>query len=621
MTLRGRLTIFSSVSTLLVAAVLVFAAWMTQGVTEERFEAAINNGRATLWQFVVATQIERMEPHVSRLTRNRDMLKGFAAGDHARVAETAMPSYNFLNSTSVIDRMQIATPDGEIIFSAGTRFGGKGVKQLIYSAVREKKLASGVERDDDGKLMAVLAFPLFQRAKLIGVGIYERELSSALIDLKGDRGLEAAIIGRGGSLEYSTNEELVAALTIEQPQPGEEHFEVVSHGGAAYAISILPVKGFDGGDLAHLVTLSDYTASYRLQNRVKVGSYVATILVIISVVGGGLFYLRHQLRPLSDASQGMRVIASGDLTYNVTTRATGELGEMLDSLGTMSEQLREMLASVEGATEEVRQSAHRLFASSAKTSGRIEAQRSDTGSAAQAVEEMRQIIYGVEQTLANADQTANGANEQAVHGREVVSGVVDAITTLSREVVNTCQVIERVGEQSESIGSVLDVIRGIAEQTNLLALNAAIEAARAGEQGRGFAVVADEVRTLATRTSSSIKEIEKMIVALQNGTREAVTAMRSSSDQAQRGEEEVREAGDSLDAISSAVSAINGANSSMSSEVGRASDVVRQVLGSVNSIRESADGNAREAQRTTEASQELERLSEKLKELVARFKV
>ncbi len=103
----------------------------------------------------------------------------------------------------------------------------------------------------------------------------------------------------------------------------------------------------------------------------------------------------------------------------------------------------------------------------------------------------------------------------------MVSQLIKLFTNLS----DASGAVEKLSQDSQEVGSVLDVIMNISEQTNLLALNAAIEAARAGESGRGFAVVADEVRTLASRTQKSAVEIESMIKKLQEAAKDGVSVI------------------------------------------------------------------------------------------------
>ena len=122
-----------------------------------------------------------------------------------------------------------------------------------------------------------------------------------------------------------------------------------------------------------------------------------------------------------------------------------------------------------------------------------------------------------------------------------MSSTVDSINKLSEQISNAATSIDKLSNDSQEVGRVLDVIRGITEQTNLIALSAAIEAARAGEQGRGFAVIADEVRSLASRTEHSTQEIQGMIESLQLGSKEAVTVMQQSSVQVENSVENVNQ--------------------------------------------------------------------------------
>ncbi|EPJ2812359.1 methyl-accepting chemotaxis protein, partial [Pseudomonas putida] len=164
--------------------------------------------------------------------------------------------------------------------------------------------------------------------------------------------------------------------------------------------------------------------------------------------------------------------------------------------------------------------------------------------------------------------------------------------------------VEGLAQNSEKIGSVLEVIRSIAEQTNLLALNAAIEAARAGEAGRGFAVVADEVRNLARRTQESVEETRQVIEALQNGTQEVVGAMDHSHRNAQSGVAQVGQAVTALQRIGQAVTVITDMNLQIASAAEEQSAVAEEINSNVATIRdvtESLSGQANESARVSQS--------------------
>jgi methyl-accepting chemotaxis protein len=181
-------------------------------------------------------------------------------------------------------------------------------------------------------------------------------------------------------------------------------------------------------------------------------------------------------------------------------------------------------------------------------------------------------------------------------------------------------VITTLEGRSESIGGVLEVIRGIAEQTNLLALNAAIEAARAGEQGRGFAVVADEVRSLASRTQEATKEIREMIEQLQRGAKEAVAAMGIGREKAQAGVEQAEAAGQALQAITSATTTINQMNQRIAGEAEQQSSVVNNIKGLVATITEVNELTVDGMEQTAHSCDNLRAMAKDLDRISSQFR-
>ncbi|MCG6330638.1 methyl-accepting chemotaxis protein [Vibrio alginolyticus] len=181
--------------------------------------------------------------------------------------------------------------------------------------------------------------------------------------------------------------------------------------------------------------------------------------------------------------------------------------------------------SVKDSCEETRASANSAATNSQQVTENLSAQKVEIDSVATAVNEMQASSSEISNNAQATAEATLEAQNTMIDSRSVIDNVNQSVLELVGELGEISKVVIRLNQQTEQIGTVVEVINGIAEQTNLLALNAAIEAARAGEQGRGFAVVADEVRTLAKRTQESTTEIKSAIEGIQNGSKSAVSAL------------------------------------------------------------------------------------------------
>ncbi len=322
----------------------------------------------------------------------------------------------------------------------------------------------------------------------------------------------------------------------------------------------------------------------------------------------------HELEKASDS------MAGGDLTARVAYKGKDELGHIARSFNTLGEKFHTVIHELSAATTQLTSAAEETSAVTEETSAGIRQQQSEIEQVATAMHEMTATVQEVAHNANSAAGAAHKADEEADTGKRVVAQTIEAIDVLATEVERAAQVIQKLEQDSEEIGTVLDVIRGIAEQTNLLALNAAIEAARAGEQGRGFAVVADEVRTLASRTQQSTQEIQGMIERLQNGARDAVKAMETSRSRAQVGVEQAAQAGTSLDSITRSVTTINDMNAQIASAAEEQSAVAEEINRKISTISDVAQSTAQGAQQTATASEQLAQLAEQLQSLMGRFR-
>jgi len=195
------------------------------------------------------------------------------------------------------------------------------------------------------------------------------------------------------------------------------------------------------------------------------------------------------------------------------------------------------------------------------------------------------------------------------------------MTNLENEMNSTSNIIVSLADNTQSIGSILEVIRGISEQTNLLALNAAIEAARAGDAGRGFAVVADEVRNLATKTAQSTDEIDNMIHQLQTEAQSAVNSMSNSRTLIEEGTAETELARQALEAIADQVTTILDINTQVATATEQQSTVANEINMNMDTVSHSVKNALTASEQLEESSQQLAELSRTLDRHVGAFRI
>lgn len=316
----------------------------------------------------------------------------------------------------------------------------------------------------------------------------------------------------------------------------------------------------------------------------------------------------------------MTALAEGDLTKEaeVTTEITGAVA---DSLNFMIGELRRIISAVQVTTLQVTSSANEVQATTEHLAQGSEMQTAQIVDTTAAIDEMAVSIQQVSENAVTAAAVADQAMKNARRGAESVTKTIRGMDNIRTQVQETSKRIKRLGESSQEIGEIVQLIRDIADRTSILALNASIQAAMAGDAGRGFAVVAEEVERLAERSTEATKRIGTLTKSIQSDTSEAVTAMEGTTREVVVGSELANEAGQALveiEAVSNRLAELIQSISMASKQQARVSESVAHSMGDISEITQRTASGAKQAAVSIRG---LAELADQLRNSLDRFKL
>lgn len=363
-------------------------------------------------------------------------------------------------------------------------------------------------------------------------------------------------------------------------------------------------------------------------------SILSGLLMLFSI--GGLVWAQgraqrlryHTTKELNDRNQEaimrlldeMGSLAEGDLTVKATV-TEDMTGAIADSINFAVEQLRTLVATINDTSVQVASSAQETQATAMHLADAAEHQAQEINTATDRINEIASSIDQVSRNSADSAEVARRSVQIATNGAGVVRQTIAGMDSIRDQIQETSKRIKRLGESSQEIGSIVELINDISEQTNILALNAAIQAASAGEAGRGFAVVADEVQRLAERSSGATKRIESLVQTIQADTNEAVSSMEQTTSEVVAGARLAEDAGTALGEIEKVSSDLSGLIEGISVAAQEQSHAATDITQTMNTIQSITAQTSQGASQTVQSIGNLAQLASDLRRSVADFKL
>lgn len=417
-------------------------------------------------------------------------------------------------------------------------------------------------------------------------------------------------IASGSPKELSATKEGKRFLDLAVPLANEERCRACHKSDAKYRGGVILTTSLEDG----------FATALRLT---LVMSAVGAFFFFAMLATLYVFFNRTVVQQITELYRQLGDLAGseGDLTKVLQIRTTCEIGRLGDEVNNLTEKIRNTFSELYSQTCQIGTKVCELATGTERTLKMTQNQKDQAFTVAASSEEMAQTIHEVTENTHRAASLSSAVDSAANSGMAVVEATWNCMQQISVSVNGTLVIIRELEAASTHIGEMVVLIEDIADQTNLLALNASIEAARAGDAGKGFAVVASEVKGLAEKTTSSTREIKRVVANIQKTSRSAADMISTESALVQTGLTKAEEARSSLENIK------NHANESrvMIEQIATASEeqnaTTNQISEMIQLVSRSAEETNMMMQRTSEAFMTFSDVVEQIYGSVGKFSV
>lgn len=351
-------------------------------------------------------------------------------------------------------------------------------------------------------------------------------------------------------------------------ETGEVQVEMSSteeYGGILTAY--LPFKSNSGEVIGIVGADLDITQVYASMDSYENKMITITLIILLLSVLIVYLFTHYLVKPLKDLTDQVAKVGNGDLSIQLETKRTDEIGTLTNAFQQMMDDLKQIIQGINtnsiklvnasnqlfDSTNEVKEGDQQIAITMQELSGGADDQANSAHQVSQTMASFTYRIQGASDKGTELSRSSHEVIELTSNGYNLMSESQKQMDTIHQGVMESIEKVSRLDLQSKEISKLVQVIQEIAEQTNLLALNAAIEAARAGEHGKGFAVVAEEVRKLAEQVSNSIGDIVEIVEGVQNESNETVTALQHSYTEVVEGTKKIKTTGETFKDINQSV--------------------------------------------------------------------